>query len=185
MIRIVIFSFLVLFGSSTVAADKDAVIVRSASVYKDAKSSSKKITSLPAGAKVTLLERKGGWKQIEQIEPQALKGWVRSYQVREIQSDSAATIQTEEDSRGFLAGLAAFSRKASSFFGGDDSGSSSATTATIGVRGLSEEEIKSAKPDFDEFEKMKSYASNSKRVSTFTKEGNLEAQKVSFLKKKK
>jgi hypothetical protein len=92
----------------------------------------------------------------------------------------AVNTQEEEDSRGFLGGLASFSRKASGFFTQDNSATSSGT-ATIGVRGLSEDEIKSAKADFRELKKMKKFASNRKRMSKFRANGSLKASKVAHI----
>ena len=88
-----------------------------------------------------------------------------------------------EDSRGFLSGLAAFSRKASSFFRSDRRNTSSGT-ATIGVRGLSEAEIKSAQADFAEFEKMKGFGSDRARARTFAREGRLQARAVPHIRRR-
>ncbi len=160
-------------------ASQDGVMVRSAAVYADARSTSPKVGNLSAGTRVALFSRKGGWQEIF-AEQQAVIGWVRSYQVRPGKFEAAANVETSEDSRGFLSGLAAFSRKASSFFK-SDSGSTSSGTATIGVRGLSEAEIKSARADFEELEKMNRYASGSARMPAFTRGGRLEPQTVAHI----
>jgi len=97
-----------------------------------------------------------------------------------IQAESAG----ESDSRGFLSGLAAFSRKASRFFSSDSSNTAS-STATIGVRGLSEEQIRTAKPDLAEFEKMQGFASDSVRLGRFISDGQLNAVQVGYIKLKK
>lgn len=94
--------------------------------------------------------------------------------------DSPASVETGEDSRGFLAGLASLSRKASSFFS-TRSGSTSSGTATIGVRGLSEAEINSAQADFVELEKMGRFASGGTRMTAFTRAGKLEARSVAHI----
>jgi len=155
---------------------QDGIIVRRASVYVDASNLSSPVGQIQAGSRVSVFGRKGGWKEIFS-EEKSVVGWVRSYQVRE--GDFAPQVETEtkSDSRGFLAGLAAFSRKASGFFKRDSSSTSSGT-ATIGVRGLSEAEINSAVADFAELEKMKQFASNPKRVSGFANQGALAALKV-------
>ena len=87
-----------------------------------------------------MFSRQGGWKEIFADE-KAILGWVRSYQVREGNFEPTVQTESKSDSRGFLAGLASFSRRASGFFK-SSSGRTSSGTATIGVRGLSEEEIK-------------------------------------------
>jgi len=173
-----ILCLLVLFISLGAFAqvNPEGVMVRQATVYADASSSTQAVGRIRAGARVSIFGRKGGWQEIYS-EPEAITGWVRVYQVREGNYATQVNPQEQEDSRGFLAGLASFSRKASGFFTQDNSATSSAT-ATIGVRGLSEEEIKSAKADFHELEKMKTFASNHKRMSKFSSKGSLQANKV-------
>lgn len=155
------------------------MIVRLATVYADASSVSGRVGQMPAGSKVSVFERQGGWKQIFSDE-KAILGWVRGYQVREASQLPVADVKTEPDSRGFLSGLATLSRKASGFFK-NSGGSTSSSTATIGVRGLSESEIKSAKPDFEQLAKMKTFASSSKRMVEFRRQGRLQAQSIAYL----
>jgi hypothetical protein len=88
--------------------------------------------------------------------------------------------ESGSDSRGFLAGLAAFSRKASGFFRSSNSTTSSGT-ATIGVRGLSEAQINAATPDYDEFKKMQQYASDNTRLVEFSQSGQLSVNNVQHL----
>lgn len=160
-------------------AGEQGTIVRQATVYADASSASPRVGSLQAGTRVSLFGRKGGWHEIFSDE-QGVIGWVRVFQVREGNFGVTAVDESSADSRGFLAGLASFSRKASGFFR-HDGGATSSSTATIGVRGLSEVEIKSAQADFDELAKMKSYASNEKRLKTFVAHGGLKASKVPYI----
>jgi hypothetical protein len=138
------------------------------------------VARIEAGARVSLFERQGGWELIFSDE-KALTGWVRSYQVRSGQYAQTPTVQAETDSRGFLAGLASFSRKASSFFGGGNS-TGNTQTATIGVRGLSEAEIRTAVPDFEELEKMHRHASDVQRMPAFSSDGKLVARQIAHLK---
>ena len=121
------------------------------------------------------------WYTQRRAQELELTGWVRVYQVRAGDYASAAPTVEQEDSRGFLAGLASFSRKASGFFT-QDSAATSSGTATIGVRGLSETDIRSAKPDFAELEQMESYASKPERMARFTAQGGLRAHKLPYIK---
>ena len=163
-----------------VHADEPGLVVRLAGVYAKPDSTTALIGQLTPGSQVSVFQRQGGWKEVFS-EDEELIGWVRSYQVRE-----GTVVQQNEsedagsDSRGFLAGLASISRQASRFFSGRSS-SSSSSTATIGVRGLSEEEIESAKPDFEEFVRLKQYASNTERAEQFRLEGQLNAQQIEHL----
>ena len=172
-------TFLIVLATPVRAADDQGVIVRIAPVHADASSVSARIGQIPAGSTVSIFSRKGGWKEIFS-EEKAIIGWVRSYQVREGISAPTATIETKADSRGFLSGLASFSRKASGFFSSDASSTSSGT-ATIGIRGLSESEIKSAVADFEELEKMKGFGSNPARMADFSRQGKLRSQNVKHI----
>lgn len=160
-------------------ANQDGIIVRQATVYAAASSVAGKVGKLAAGTRVSVFGRKGGWKEIFS-EKSSVVGWVRSYQVREGDFTPAAAVETEADSRGFLSGLAALSRKASGYFK-SASGSTSSGTATIGVRGLSEDEIRGAVADFEELKKMTSFASNPQRIALFASQGRLKAIAVPHL----
>jgi hypothetical protein len=163
----------------SVQANQQGTIVRQANVYSDASSASKVVGNVPAGTLVSIFERRGGWQEIFSEET-AVIGWIRVYQVRAGDFSSQVVTDKKEDSRGFLSGLAAFSRKASGFFTQDASTTSSGT-ATIGVRGLSEAEINSAQADFDELKKMENYASNLKRMGRFSMVGGMKATKVEHI----
>jgi hypothetical protein len=170
---------LFLLPGTAVPADQQGIVVRQAMVYADANSAAAQVGNIPAGVTVSLFKREGGWQEIYS-EERSMIGWVRSYQVRAGAYNSRVATEKKEDSRGFLSGLAAFSRKASGFFTQDSTATSSGT-ATIGVRGLSEAEINSAQADFAELEKMKKYASNRQRVSSFVAAGGLKASKVAAI----
>jgi hypothetical protein len=171
---------LLLFCPTNSALAEEGIIVQMSTVYDKASSRSDRVARIEAGAKVSVFERQGGWKLIFSNE-KALTGWVRSYQVRSGYYVETPAVENETDSRGFLAGLASFSRKASSFFGGGKSNTST-QTATIGVRGLSEEEIRTALPDFEELEKMHQHASNAQRMSAFSRDGKLVTNQIAHLK---
>lgn len=178
-LQILALSFL-LFLPALSMADQQGMIVRQAPVHADASSLSKRVGLLAAGSRVKIFGRNGGWEEVFS-EKDEIVGWVRSYQVREGDYTEPAVIEeAEEDSRGFLAGLASLSRKASRFFS-SDSRSTSAGTATIGVRGLSEAELKSAKPDLDELAKMQQYASNQSRMKQFRQSGHLNINDVKHI----
>ena len=170
---------LFIFLVAPLQADQDAIVVREALVYSATSSTSQAVGKIAAGTRVSVFGRQGGWKEIY-YEKESIVGWVRSYQIREGSLAPAVEGETGSDSRGFLAGLAAFSRKASGFFRSSNSPTSS-STATIGVRGLSEAEINAARPDYDEFRKMQQYASNNVRLVEFSQSGRLSVNNVKHL----
>jgi uncharacterized protein YgiM (DUF1202 family) len=179
MKNLFIISTVLLLCLNTPASADDGMIIRISTVFSKTSTASDPVAQIAAGTKVSVLERQGGWKLIFSYE-KALTGWVRSYQVRSGYYAQSPAVQTEPDSRGFLAGLATFSRKASGFFGIGESEANN-NTATIGVRGLSEEEIRTAVPDFEELNKMHQFASSTKRVATFSVNGQLAARQVAHL----
>ena len=168
----------------SLAGDQEGVIVRSATVYQEANAASTRMGQIAAGSRVSIFSRSGGWKEIYS-EEKSVTGWIRGYQGREGNFTQAAEAQAEPDSRGLLSGLAAFSRKASSFFNfGSSNTSTSSGTATIGVRGLSEQQIKSAEPDPEELKRMLEFASNVNRVVRFQSDGELKSRDVDYLASK-
>jgi hypothetical protein len=96
-------------------ADEQGVIVRRAPVFAEAGTASGSVGQLPAGTRVAVFTRDGGWQEIFSEKP-ALTSRVRVYQVRAGNYPAPVVTTEQEDSRGFLAGLASFSRKASGFF---------------------------------------------------------------------
>lgn len=153
--------------------------MRQATVYAKASSASDAVGQIAAGALVSVFERQGGWELIFS-DQSALTGWVRSYQVRVGDYSPTPETQSEPDSRGFLSGLAAFSRRASGFFG-DNQTQTGSRTATIGIRGLSEAELKAAQPDLEELKRMQGYASDATRIAAFSSEGKLQARKLAHI----
>ena len=163
-------------------AAEDGIIVRSAKVYSAASSGATQVGLVSAGTRVSIFSRQGGWKEIFSKE-QDIVGWIRSYQVRTGNFAPAAEADNKPDSRGFLSGLAAFSRRASSFFSTGGQRTSSGT-ATLGVRGLSEQQIKSAQPDFEQLENMKRHVSDESRLKKFAGQGRLQSQQVEYIEPK-
>jgi hypothetical protein len=67
-----------------------------------------------------------------------------------------------------------------SLFNFGRSGSSGFTVAT-GVRGLSEEDLKNAKPDIRELEMMHNYAVNKAMAERFARDARLKSQQLDYL----
>ncbi len=168
---------LVLWITSAAVAAETATIVSNTTVYQQPSFSAPQIAPLANGRQVELIARQGGWKQ---VQTGSVTGWVRSYQVR---SGAISTSEQASSSGGFFSGLAALSRKASGLFSSDRKGYSFQRTATIGVRGLSEEDIKNARPDFEQIKQMESYRSKSKPAKKFARKGGRKAIKLAHLPK--
>ncbi len=161
-------------------ASEKGLIVRVSKIYNHATVSSRVVGKIESGTQVDILDSKTGWKLIFHVE-KSLTGWVRNYQLRKETAAKVAKTEEDSESGGFFSGLASISRKVTSLFDSDSDNTGGSTTATIGVRGLSEAELKAARPDLNELNKMKRYVSSSKRVNDFVRKGRLRARDVSLL----
>jgi hypothetical protein len=124
--------------------------------YSDAKT----VARLDEKAKVNIMLRQGGWVKITSSKG---NGWVRMLSLR-----SENTASKPGDS-----GL-------QSMFNVGRSGSSG-ITMTTGIRGLSEEDIKNAHPNPEEFEKMQKYAANKAKAENFAHDANLKSFQLNYL----
>ena len=52
---------------------------------------------------------------------------------------------------------------------------------TTGVRGLSEEDLKNAQPNPEEFEKLEKYAVNKSKAEKFARDAKLKNQQLDYL----
>ena len=69
------------------------------------------------------------------------------------------------------------------WLGNDTSGSTntSSSTATVGIRGLEAEDLRTAHPDTKELQKMDSYVSSDSDAAGFANKAQLVAQNVEYL----
>lgn len=114
--------------------------------------------ALAAGEKVSIKRREGGWLL---IDSPGGRGWVRMLSVKK-------GSKAEASSSGILqlaSGRAGTGR----------------VVATTGIRGLSEEDLKSAQFSPQELAKAESYAAGSSDARKFAAAGGLAAQHVGYL----
>lgn len=166
---------ILLFITLPSMADR-ASIVSDTGLYQRPSVQSPVIKNLKAGTPVTVQSRQGGWKKVEVSK--VLTGWARSYRVR---SGTLDVTSRPQESGGFFSSLASLSRKASGLFSSNKREYSFQNTATIGVRGLSEEQIKNAQPDMDELKKMESFRSNKSVAKSFAQQGKLKATRIAHM----
>lgn len=116
-----IFGALLLALALPALAAQSGTTTRSAELRATPNADGKLLATLPAGARVDVVKRIGGWYEVKTASGTA--GWVRMWLLRF--TGTATNVATLQSGRS----------------------SSTYTTATTGVRGLSEEELKNAKPD--------------------------------------
>lgn len=180
--KILIKSFIILLLVLSNSYAQTSTIVSSAPIHQSASIQSTVIATLNEGTQVTVLKRSGGWKLIQTHDDKPEYGWLRSYKVR---PGTLTIVKTQESSDGFFSGLANLSRKASGLFSSEKKDYSFQSTATIGVRGLSEEQIKNASPDLKQLKKMDSFRVSKNSAVKFAKQGALKSIKIKHLAKSK
>ena len=124
--------------------------------FRDAKT----IATLATGDKVDIVKKDGGWYQVKSAKG---KGWVRMLSIRK--GDA-------RKSSGSTSGLLAL---------GSGRAGTGKVVATTGIRGLNEEELKSAKFDEAELKRAESYATNKSAAAKFAAAGKLTARPFDYL----
>jgi hypothetical protein len=166
------------------AADT-AIIVRTAPLKQNPAFSAETLRELPPGVRVRLGKRNGGWRQVSLLPEAKVAGWVRGYQVRDdIETGQSPVIQNKT-SGGVLSGLSNLSRRTSGLFGRREMEKNGNLTATIGVRGLSEEDLNNAKPDPQQLAELEQYAAESSAAKKFAAAGGLKTRKIKSLPRPK
>ena len=172
---------LVLWSQCAMVRAESATVVTDAALYRSPTVQGVQLKQLASGTVVDYVKQVGSWKQIN-LKQEKMTGWVRSYQVR----TGEISVKTESsNSGGFFGALASLSRKASGLFSSDRKEYSYQRTATIGVRGLSEEQIRNAQPDFGELAKLESFRENNKAIRQFAASGQLQSRNIKHLPKSK
>ena len=139
---------------------QEAAFTNRATELKDrAAADARTVANLSEGASVKVLERGGGgWTRIDSGGQQ---GWVRVFHLR-----FPAVAQAGSASGGGLGSL-------TSALGFGRDRSRAATTATVGVRGLSPEDLKNASPDTAALARLQSYRADKPSAERFARDGKL------------
>ena len=147
------------------AVAQQAFTNRATDLKDQAGAEARTLASLPENTEVKVLARGGGWTRVE-VGGKA--GWVRVFHLR-----FPATAATESSGGGgFLSGIA-------SAIGGRPK-SQQAGIQTVGVRGLSPEELKNASPDGEALKRMQSFGADKGSAERFAREGKLSAVNVDY-----
>ena len=158
--RIITFAACCLLFSAAVCAAESGTALKpdelKAEPFRDAKT----VASLATGDKVEILKKDGGWLQVKSAKG---SGWVRMLSIRK-----GAARKGSGDAAGLL-GLAS---------GRAGTGK---VVATTGIRGLNEEELKSAKFNERELKLDESYATSRAGAQKFAAQGKLAARKFDYL----
>ena len=155
---------LLVFAAGLAAAQEQAFTNRATELREKGDATAKVLANIPENTAVKVLARGGGWTQ---VEAGGAKGWVKVFHLR-----FQASV-TEGSSGTALGGL-------TSALGFGKPKSEQAKISTVGVRGLSEEELKNANPDVAALQKMKGQKVDKPEAERFARDGKLVAQKVAY-----
>jgi len=133
--------------------------VRSTELKDAPFSDAKTLATLPEKTKVEIISRQGAWLQVKEQQ----QGWVRLLSLRT--GEGRAT--------GGDSGL-------KSLLNLGRSGNTGVTVAT-GVRGLSEADLKNARPNPQELEKLRQLTVHPAEAQKFAANAKLTAQKINYL----
>lgn len=149
------------FAAACLAGEPGTVLkgdVLRAEPFSDAKT----VTTLTRNDKVDIQKRQGGWLYV--LSPKG-KGWVRMLSIKR---GAAAQANAGKEASGLL-----------------DMASGRAGTgkvvATTGIRGLNEEQLKTAQFNEEELKKAESFAVSKQDAERFAKKGKLLRQDVPFI----
>lgn len=120
----------------------------------------KEVTALAAGDKVEILKKNGGWLQVKSVRG---SGWVRMLSIRKGEARKGS---------GDAAGLLALA---------SGRAGTGKVVATTGIRGLNEEELKSAKFNEPELKLAESFATSKADAQKFAAQSKLAARKLDYL----
>lgn len=165
----------VLCGISAYASAADVWSVRNTQLRKSPSFVSKKTQTVEKGEQLDKLKRKGGWVQVQTDKS---KGWLRSYELR----SSKVSFSASAAKPGLSGTIEGLSRSTASLFGKKASATTQkSVVATLGVRGLSEDELKNAKPNYSAVDALSSYQSSAKQAQTLATSASLKATRVKYI----
>ena len=161
-LRSVLFAVLALLAAPALA--QQAFTNRATDLKEQASAGARTLGSLGENTEVKVLARGGGWTRVDAGGGKT--GWVSAFHLR-----FPATTGTDSGG-GFLSGIS-----------GAISGKPRSTQAgiqTVGVRGLSQEELKNASPDGEALKRMQSFRADRPAAERFAREGKLAETQVDY-----
>ncbi len=149
-------------------AEETARIVRDTVMRAEASYDSEEVMKLATGTEITPLERVRLWVRVSTMAENPKTGWIRLNYLR----GRAAAAASEPSRSNPFAG---FSRSVSGFLSGFGSRRNArpVQTATIGIRGLTSEELTAARPDHKALTAVAQYTSSDTAAMRFAESGGL------------
>lgn len=148
-----------IWSASAMAAS--GTLIRAEQARATPAANAKAVAQFASGIQVDVLSRKGGWVQ---VKAQGKTGWVRLLSVR---SGSAGGAGGAAE----LGGVVGLATKRNS----------NQVVAVAGLRGLNEEDLKSAHFDPAQLSELDSYKASRQQAESFAAQGKLQPQSVAYL----
>ncbi len=152
--------FLFYLLTTSAYADQAAYTVRSTEIKQQPFSDAPTVATLGEKTSVNILSHEGGWMKISSGQG---NGWVKMLSLR---NNSTATQQGDSGLKSLLNTGRADSR---------------GVTVATGVRGLSEEDLKNARANPRELEKLQRYAVDKSQAEKFAHGAKLKPQQMDYL----
>ena len=150
------------YFSTAVLAAQTAITLRETALLAEASQASAQVTTLAKDSEVVLLQRKGGWYQVQASEQHV--GWLRMLSVR-FSSEPSATKGDSNVLTHLVSGAAQIVPVGS---------------VATGVRGATDEPLADGDHDPErELEKVSSFVPTASEVKSFAAEGELNEQEIS------
>lgn len=154
--------FLPLLLASTAALAEPGTALKSDALRAEPFNDAKTIGNLNRGDKLDIITKQGAWLKVKAGKN---TGWVRLLSV------TRGTVSSNNTGANATGVLNVASGRAGT----------GNVVATTGVRGLNEEELKAAKFNAQEMQKLESYAANKQQAQEFASAGGLTARKLKYL----
>lgn len=129
-----------------------------AEAFRDAKT----LAQLPVGERVQILTRQGGWYQVKSAKG---TGWLRMLSVRRSEAPKASLASQAQGVLALASGRAG----------------TGAVVATTGIRGLDEEQLKSAAFSESAVAEADGYVKSASDAAAFAARGKLVGRKLEYL----
>lgn len=153
---------ILLFAATSAAAATGGAAIKTDNIKSEPFSDARTVGALAAGDKVEIIKKDGGWLQIKSAKG---AGWVRMLSIRRGDAQKASAGSEVAGLLGLASGRAGTGQ----------------VVATTGVRGLNEEELKSAQFNEKELKLVKAFISSKQEAQAFAAKGKLVSQQVEYL----
>lgn len=158
-----LYGILALSLASSLALAAPGIALKDEKVLSKPNATSTAVGKMTKGMTVDIVAKQGGWLQVKAGKAQ---GWVRLLSVR------AGSGGASSNGLAGVAGVAGAATQKSD---------PSRVVAVAGVRGLNEEDLKSAKFDAEGIAKLEGYAVTGVQAKAFAEKSGLKSQKVASL----